>query len=111
MVGLSDIEDNEMDFDDMVEEEHQAEPSSARKMVAKLQSAADWYSETVHPYIDVVKKPIGYVLWCAVTFAVIAGLPTAKAVFSDPYTELSSILLEAEMLEAERMANSRVKRA
>lgn len=107
MVGLNDIEETEIDEHELDEHDDDAAPSIVRRAISKLQGASDWYAESVHPYIESVRQPIGYVLWCAVTFAVVAGLPTAKAVFSDPYTELSAILVEQELAEAERLAKRR----
>ena len=106
MPGINDLDEDIFDDELTPETEDEAGPSVARKVIAKMQSASDWYAETVHPYILAAKQPVTYVMWCAATFAVIAGLPTAKAIFADPYTELSSVLVEQEILEAERKAQS-----
>lgn len=80
----------------MPEEDSSDAPSMAQEVVIKLQEASNWYSETIHPYVQSVKEPIGYIMWCLLTVGIIAGLPTAKAVFSDPYTELSMILQQEQ---------------
>lgn len=106
MPGINDLDDEMFENGELAPETEDVEPSLVQKGIAKLQSASDWYSETVHPYIQAIKQPVGYIVWCAATFAVIAGLPTAKAIFADPYTELSSVILEQELLEAERKAQA-----
>jgi hypothetical protein len=100
MPGIGAIEDDTFEDQDIQEEEENADPTMAQKLVEKLHDAAAWYNETIHPHVLKVKEPIGYLLWCAVTIGVIAGLPTAKAVFSDPYTELSVEIQEREMERA-----------
>jgi len=101
MPKIGEVEDDNMEETEMQDEGKTEAPSIAQEVVIKLQEASAWYSETVHPYVKAVKEPIGYVMWCLLTVGIIAGLPTAKAVFSDPYTELSMILQEQEM-EKER---------
>lgn len=96
MPSIREEQDDFQEDAEMVEEDRNEVPSMAQEVVIKLQEAATWYSETIHPYVKSVKEPIGYVMWCLLTVGIIAGLPTAKAVFSDPYTELSMILQEQE---------------
>jgi hypothetical protein len=81
---------------DRLEDEHDEQPSTAQKLVGQLQAAVDWYGINVQPYVQAVKAPMGYLLWCVVTAGLIAGLPTAKAISSDPYTELS-VLVQTEI--------------
>lgn len=101
-MSLHDLDDDNVDEGFDGEEETNEEPSAARKVVTQLQSAVDWYSATVHPYMQSVKGPVTYVMWCLLTTALIAGLPTVKAISSDPYTELGLIIQEQQ--EAQQRA-------
>lgn len=110
MPSIADLDDDLFQDEETTPETEDASPSMAQRAIAKLQSYSDWYSEAVHPYFEAVQQPLGHLAWCAVTFAIIAGLPTAKAIFADPYTELSAVLLEQEMAEAERKAQTSRRR-
>lgn len=102
MPSIADLDDDIFHDEETSPEEEDDSPSVAQRAIAKLQACSDWYSEAVHPYFQAVQQPLGHLAWCAVTFAIIAGLPTAKAIFADPYTELSAVLVEQEMAEAQR---------
>lgn len=95
-MDLHDLEDEHVEEEFEGEEDPNKEPSPGRKVVNKLQAAVDWYGATVHPYVQSVKAPITYIMWCLLTTALIAGLPTVKAISSDPYTELGLIIQEQE---------------
>jgi len=96
MPGITTLDDDAFDEQELIEEEQNSPPTFAQNMVLKLQDAAAWYSDNIHPHITKVREPLGYIIWCVATAGVIAGLPTAKAIFSDPYTELSMVLQAQE---------------
>ena len=91
---------------DKFEDETEEQPTMAQKLVGQLQDVANWYGTNVHPYLQAVKAPVGYVLWCALTIGLIAGLPTAKAISSDPFTELSVQIQMEQELEQARAASA-----
>lgn len=101
MPGITTLDDDAFDEQALLDEEQGSSPTMAQSLVSKLQDAATWYSVNIHPHVTKVREPLGYMIWCVATFGVIAGLPTAKAIFSDPYTELSMIL---QAQEQERLA-------